>query len=87
MERCIELLYSAPEPAARVRLARDLVALARIMLDFGMLERSIAKAEDRERLSQLYPTPFKAVMWPVLFPSERAAAEQRIQRALFEVGR
>jgi hypothetical protein len=86
MERCIEILYSVPEPVAREQLARDFVALARIMLDFGMLERSIASAEDRERLSQLYPTPFKAVMWPVLFRSERADAEQRIQHALFAVG-
>jgi hypothetical protein len=83
VERCIALLHPIREPSARERLTRDLVALSRVMVDMPTMGEPIFNAQDRERLSQLYPAPFSAVMRPALLSSEVTLAERRIEHALF----
>jgi hypothetical protein len=43
--------------------------------------------EERERLRLLYPAPFDFLMESALLRSERADAEERVQRALSGIAR
>jgi len=55
--------------------------------DFCPTALSTLAGEERERLRQLYPTPFDFLMESALQRSERADAKRRLQRALSESSR
>ena len=87
IERCIEFLQALPSEDARCRAAADLARLARHLFDFCAKDLNTLEAEERQRLRQLYPDPFNALLTSALTRAERREAAARVQRALSECAR
>ena len=76
-----------PDASAQKRAAADLTFLARHLFDFCGKDLSSLASEDRERVRALYPAPFDSLLGSALQAQERAAATQRMQRALAEAAK
>jgi hypothetical protein len=85
IERSIEFLQAVPAAAERELVARDLARLARHLFDFCPKDLATLAEDERARLRLLYPAPFSYLMESALGRTERADAEQRVQRAVSSI--